>query len=66
MPCPELHSSLYIKMGVKMFVGMWRANGNPKPCTDLDDFLHTHPNMSKEGFGAGLTPAPSPIWAWGS
>jgi len=33
-------------MGVQMFVylsvGMWRANGNPNPCTDLDEILHTH------------------------
>jgi len=29
---------------------MWRANGNPNPCT-------------REGFGASLTPAP---WAWGA
>jgi len=47
---------------------MWRANGNPNPCTDLDEILHTHPHRcdpSKEGFGAGLTPASSPIWALG-
>jgi len=41
-------------MGVQMFVclsvGMWRANGNPNPCTNLDEIL---------GFGPGLTPAPS-------
>jgi len=41
-------------------VGMWRANGNPNPHTHLDEILLTHPHMSKEGFGAGLTPAPSP------
>jgi len=45
-------------------VGMWRANGKPNPCTDLDEILHTHPHLSKEGFSAGLTPDPSPIWAW--
>jgi len=39
---------------------MWRANGNPNHCTDLDEILHTHPHMSKEGFIAGLTPTPSP------
>jgi len=38
---------------------MWRANGNPNPCTDLDEILYTHPHLSKEGFGPGLTPAPS-------
>jgi len=34
-------------MGEQMFVcptvGMWRANGNPNPCTNLDEILHTHP-----------------------
>jgi len=33
---------------------MWRANGNPNPCTDLDEILHTHPPVQ------GLTLAPSP------
>jgi len=32
--------SLHIKKGVQMYfslsVGMWRANGNPNPCMDLD------------------------------
>jgi len=31
-------------MGIEMFVcpsvGMWRAFGNPNPCTDLDEILH--------------------------
>jgi len=40
---------------------MWRANGNPKPCTGLDEIFHTHLHLSKEGFGAGLTPAPCPL-----
>jgi len=52
-------------MGIQMFVcpsvGMWRANGNPNPCTDLDDVLLTYPHLYKEGFGAGLTPAPHPL-----
>jgi len=39
-------------------VGMWRANGNPTPCTDLDEILHAHPHLSNEGFGLGLTPPP--------
>jgi len=59
--------SLYIKMGVQMFVclfvGMWRANGNPNPCTDLDEIFHANPLLSKEGFGPGLTPAPLTPWA---
>jgi len=37
---------------------MWRANGNPNPCTDLDKNLHASPHLSKEGFVAVLTPAP--------
>jgi len=41
---------------------MWRANGNPNPCTHHDEILHAYPRLSKEGFGAGLKPAPSP-WA---
>jgi len=45
---------------------MWRANGNPNPCTDLDEILHAHPHLSREGFGAGLTPPPSHPWAWGA
>jgi len=39
---------------------MWRANGNPNPCTDHDEILHAYIHLSKEGFGAGLTHAPSP------
>jgi len=35
---------------------MW--NGNPNPCTDLDEIFKAHPYLSKEGFGAGLTPSP--------
>jgi len=44
---------------------MWRHNGNPNPCNDLDEILHAHPHLSKEGFGADLTPDPSTIWARG-
>jgi len=39
-------------------VGMGMANGNPNPCTDLDEIFQVHPHLSKEGFGAGLTPSP--------
>jgi len=42
---------------------MWRANGNPNPCTNLDEIFPAHPNLSKEGFGAGLTPT---TCAWGA
>jgi len=41
-----------------------QANGNPNFSTDLDEILHAHPHLPKEGFGTGLTPAPFPIWAW--
>jgi len=40
---------------------MWRADGNPNPCTDLDKILHAYPRLSKEGFGAGLTLALIPL-----
>jgi len=40
---------------------MWRAYGNPNPCTDLGEIFHAHTHLSKEGFGAGLTPTPSPL-----
>jgi len=26
---------------VCLSIGMWRANGNPNPCTNLDEILHT-------------------------
>jgi len=39
-------------MGTQMFVclsvGMWRANGKPNPCTDLDEILQVYPLLSKE------------------
>jgi len=42
--------------------GMWRANGNPTPCTYLDEVLHAaHPHQFKKGFGASLSSAPSPL-----
>jgi len=41
-----------------MSVGMWRANGSPNPCTDVDEVLNAHPHLSKVGFGAGLTSTP--------
>jgi len=43
-----------------MSVDKWRDNGNPNPCTDLDKILLPHLHLSKEGFGAVLTSAPSP------
>jgi len=46
-------------------VGMWRADGNPNPCIDLDEILHTQPHLSKEGFRAGLTLPPPPSGSGG-
>jgi len=45
---------------------MLRANGNPNPYTNLDEIFYAHPHLSKEGFGAGLTPTPYLSWAWGA
>jgi len=45
---------------VCLSVGMWRANGNPNPYTVLDEIFNAHLHLSKKGFGAGLTPDPSP------
>jgi len=59
-----LSKSMYLKMGIQMFV--WRANGNPNRCNDLDEILHAHPYLSKEGFGASLTSAPLPPLSLGS
>jgi len=51
-------------MGAQMFVcmsvGMWRVNGNPNPCTDLDKILQAHPHLPKDFFCAVLTLANSP------
>jgi len=57
-------------MGVQMFVclsvEMWRAKGNPNPCTDLDKILHVHPHLSKESFGVHLNPTTLPPGPRGS
>jgi len=45
---------------------MWRANGNPNPCTNLDEILHPHPHQSKVGFGLIPPPHPHSPWAWGA
>jgi len=42
---------------------MWRANGNPNPCVDLDKILNAHPHWSKDGFGAVLNLDPPSPWA---
>jgi len=47
------YCKIIICMFVRPSVGMWRANGNPNPCTDLDEISHPHPHLSKEGFGVG-------------
>jgi len=46
---------------VCLSIGIWRANGNPNPCSNLDEIFQAHPHLSKEGFGAGLTTAPSHV-----
>jgi len=46
-------------MFVCLSVGMWRSNGDPNPCTNRNEILHAYHHLSKEGFGIGLTPAPS-------
>jgi len=46
-------------MFVCLSVCWWRAHGNRNACTDLDEILHTHPDLFKEGFGSGLTPLTS-------
>jgi len=52
---------MFVCLSVCLSVGMWRANGSPNLCTDHDEILQAYPHLSKEGFGAGLTPAPSPL-----
>jgi len=47
---------------VCLSIGMWRANGNLNPCTDLDEILPAYSYLSKEGFDAGLTPLPPLGW----
>jgi len=43
-------------------VGMWRANGNPNLCIDLDEILHTHtPSPVQESFWCRFDPHPSPL-----
>jgi len=39
-------------------VGTWRANGNPNPCTGLDEILHAYSYLAIKDFDAGLTPSP--------
>jgi len=52
---------MFVCLFVCLSVGMWRANGNPNPCSNLDEILHTHPHLSKTGFGPGLIPTPSTL-----
>jgi len=49
-----------------MSVGMWRANGNSIPCTDLDKKFYAHPQLLKESFGAVLILSLSAPWGWGA
>jgi len=47
---------------VCLSVGMWRANGNLDPCTDLDEILHTYPQGR---FWSRFDPRPLTPWASG-
>jgi len=47
-----------------MSVGMWRANGNPNPCTDLDEILHAYPPPIQGRFWYRFDPHPYHIRAW--
>jgi len=53
-------------MYVYLSLGVWKVNGKPNPCTNLDEILHAHLHLPKKGFDAGLTMASSPPWAWGA
>jgi len=44
-----------------MSVGIWRANGNPSPCTNLNEILQAHPTR----FWCKFEPLPLPNWARG-
>jgi len=48
-------------LSVSLSVSLWRGNGNPQSCTNLDEILHAHFHLSKKGFGEVLIPTtPSP------
>jgi len=51
-------------MGVQMFVcpyvSIWRANGNPNPCTDLDQIFTHIPTFPRE-VSVQVYPAPHPL-----
>jgi len=50
-----------IQMYVSLSVGMWRSNGNPNLCTNLDEILHAHPPAFQGRFWSRFDPAPSPL-----
>jgi len=67
-PCQ--FGSIFLLLGSGQISYLWFGIGKfplqiPNPCTNPDEILPAHPHLSKEGFGAGLTPAPSP-WTWGA
>jgi len=44
-------------------VGLWRVNGNPNPCTDLNAIMNTHPHLSKDRGLVATPPSSSgPVW----
>jgi len=61
MPSIQVYIYKNGRTDVCLPVGLWRANGNPNHFTDQEEILHPHPYLSKEDFGAGLIPSPSPL-----
>jgi len=62
--CPDLQSSIFYIYKNRwayrcLFVCLLVCGGLMEIQTNLDEILHKHPHLSKEGFGLGLTPAPS-------
>jgi len=57
-----LYLSIYINGRTDVCLSVcWYVEALWNPCTDLDEILHSHPHLSKEVFGQGLTLAPSPL-----
>jgi len=47
-------------MFVCLSVGMWRANGNPNPWTDIDEIFHAYPTCPRKVLVQVWPPPPSP------
>jgi len=56
--------SLYINLGLQIYaslsVGMWKGNGNPNPCTELDKIVY-----AQGRFWCSFDPGHIIPWAWG-